>query len=249
MDVKPENIYMSSAGEYKIGDLGLISLANERSFDRIEEGDARYLCPELLAEDPHHLPKADVFSLGLSIYELALGRALPSSGEEWAAIREGNLTLPPNAYSEQFVSLIKLMITKDPETRPTTEDLLSHPLLMQKSFYHQPKDDPQQTISALQEQLEHYKARHAQLESVLQSHQQTQHELNHIQEKVNSIEQLLLQYFNSSNHSGNDTVNNNSKNANNGKCNIYSPSLFEQRVIRKLSRKLEKLIADSVVLN
>jgi serine/threonine protein kinase len=132
LDVKPENIYLdiNSTGkcQYKIGDLGLITLADATDFS---EGDSRYLSRDLFTAsvvDCRQLTKADIFSLGCSVYELALGRSLPSRGEEWNQIREANIKLPQQ-YSQDFESLLKSMLHTDAEKRPSAEALLCEPLL------------------------------------------------------------------------------------------------------------------------
>jgi serine/threonine protein kinase len=91
---------------YKIGDLGLISLADATDFS---EGDSRYISRDLFASDVdcRKLTKADIFSLGCSVYELALGRALPSRGEEWNAIREGEIQLSSD-FTRGFENLLKV---------------------------------------------------------------------------------------------------------------------------------------------
>jgi len=132
LDIKPENIYVTPSGEYKIGDFGLISLADARLF---QEGDCRYLPKELLTSDELppgiQLPQADIFSLGCSIYELATRRPNPKSGEEWQQIREGQINLPPT-FSQSFEQLLRRMLDPEPDKRPTSSQLLNDPLLRSK---------------------------------------------------------------------------------------------------------------------
>ncbi len=58
----------------------------------IPEGDCRYLAKELLNEDPNiaipDLTKADVFALGMIIYELVEGVDLNKNGQQWHDLRE-----------------------------------------------------------------------------------------------------------------------------------------------------------------
>ncbi|KAL6052448.1 Mitosis inhibitor protein kinase wee1 [Balamuthia mandrillaris] len=162
LDVKPENIFkdlgsLNPAAEkgkviYKIGDLGLVSLAEAHS--EVHEGDSRYLSRELLQcnVDCSQLSKADIFSLGCSVYELALGKALPSRGDEWNAIRDGHIALPRQSFSVEFEELIKLMLHPDVQRRPSAEELLHHPLLLteeERRFQRQADE-----LSSLQSRLQ-----------------------------------------------------------------------------------------------
>ncbi|RWS09029.1 wee1-like protein kinase 2 [Dinothrombium tinctorium] len=111
---------------YKIGDLGLVTSV---LYPQVEEGDCRYLPYEILHEDYSHLPKADIFSLGLTIFEMASGEELTKNGEKWHDIRNGKIPKLPN-LSEEFYNLIKKMIHKDPVKRPSSSAIVKHPLLL-----------------------------------------------------------------------------------------------------------------------
>ena len=64
----------------KIGDFGL---ATSIADPKIEEGDSRYLDLEFLKKDKPDLVKADVFSLGISIYELVCFFLLKKSQKDF----------------------------------------------------------------------------------------------------------------------------------------------------------------------
>lgn len=56
---------------------------------------------------PPSLAKVDMFALGATLYELASGAPLPSSGDRWSALREGKVTMLP-AVTQQLQNLIKV---------------------------------------------------------------------------------------------------------------------------------------------
>ncbi|XP_047076287.1 wee1-like protein kinase [Lolium rigidum] len=120
LDVKPDNIYVRD-GVYKLGDFGCATLI-DRSL-AIEEGDSRYMPPEMLSDKYEHLDKVDIFSLGATVYELIRGTPLPESG--LASLREGKIALLPG-HPIQFQSLIKSMLDPDPVRRPSAKEILRH---------------------------------------------------------------------------------------------------------------------------
>lgn len=122
LDLKPDNIYVLK-GVYKLGDFGRATRA-DGSMD-IEEGDSRYMPLEMLKEDYSELSKVDMFALGATIYELARGSPLPTSGSQFHTLRQGKLTLLPG-YSLSFQNIIKALMNPIASARPSAAELLKH---------------------------------------------------------------------------------------------------------------------------
>ncbi|CAK4080389.1 unnamed protein product [Aphanomyces euteiches] len=126
MDIKVDNILRTSGGVYKLGDLGTV-VPMDGSME-IMEGDNRYLSRELLEGNRMHLSAGDIFALGATMYELARGEGLPSSGDEWQKLRDGELTVFRH-YSSSIQHLIASMMHPDPLARPSAEEILRHETL------------------------------------------------------------------------------------------------------------------------
>ncbi|AAF02869.1 Similar to Wee1 protein kinase [Arabidopsis thaliana] len=124
LDVKPDNIYIKN-GVCKLGDFGCATRLDKSL--PVEEGDARYMPQEILNEDYEHLDKVDIFSLGVTVYELIKGSPLTESRNQSLNIKEGKLPLLPG-HSLQLQQLLKTMMDRDPKRRPSARELLDHPM-------------------------------------------------------------------------------------------------------------------------
>ncbi|KAH7700774.1 Myt1-like protein [Aphelenchoides avenae] len=125
MDVKPENVLVSADGVCKLCDFGLLFNMNKDSDSDPDDGDCRYMAPEILNESP--TPAADIFSLGISFLEMAAQITLPKNGDVWRDMREGNIpkkTLSRLDAWHGLTDVVLRMMAPEPSDRPTAKELL-----------------------------------------------------------------------------------------------------------------------------
>ena len=129
-DLKPDNMLLWDKKRHlKIGDFGLAYRVGDKGAP--SEGDNKYMAPELLDNEFGY--PADIFSLGITLYEMATPKIdLPSNGERWKALRNNDIDFRTWSYSEELKQLIVWMLKADPKERPTAAQLVSHSIFKQK---------------------------------------------------------------------------------------------------------------------
>eukprot|EP00350_Pseudokeronopsis_sp_OXSARD2_P003004 CAMPEP_0170552744 /NCGR_PEP_ID=MMETSP0211-20121228/10638_1 /TAXON_ID=311385 /ORGANISM="Pseudokeronopsis sp., Strain OXSARD2" /LENGTH=229 /DNA_ID=CAMNT_0010860695 /DNA_START=500 /DNA_END=1189 /DNA_ORIENTATION=+ len=165
LDIKPENILESFHGKFKIADLGMARLQTKIMEDKsFPDGDCRYQAKETLNDDPAcpipDLTKADIYSLGVTIYELIEGMELEKKGNEWFNLQLGEWSFSEKAishYSADFLEVVRSMLDTNPDKRPSTSFLLQNFL----------QSDQEREMNALMKENEALKIKMSHLEEAL----------------------------------------------------------------------------------
>lgn len=104
LDLKPANILVTFEGVLKIGDFGMATRwPAEIGIDG--EGDREYIGPEILMG--HFDKPADIFSLGLIMFEIAGNVELPDNGVSWQKLRNGDMSDVPSLTWSSETSIFR----------------------------------------------------------------------------------------------------------------------------------------------
>jgi Tol biopolymer transport system component len=135
-DIKPENLMVRPDGYIKVLDFGLArqlmpaGQAASTSFSGMPGGTLNYMSPEQTRGE-RRTHASDIFSLGLTLYELATGThpfASDSPIDTAHAIAHNEPAFPSKLNAQvtpKLDSLIMAMLAKDPSKRPSAAEVVS----------------------------------------------------------------------------------------------------------------------------
>lgn len=127
-DIKPQNIFISENGDYKLGDFGIARTIEKTMGGMSRKGTYNYMAPEVFSEKVYD-HTADIYSLGMVMYVLLNGNRGPflpaaptktrPSEEEEARVRRfrGEALPAPRDSSPLLGHVILKACASDPQSR------------------------------------------------------------------------------------------------------------------------------------
>lgn len=127
-DIKPDNVLVDDSNRYLITDFGISKKvrATMRKQSRRETGAGAtaYMGPERFESYPSPVKASDIWSLGVSIYELATGE-LPFCGLGGGMQKNGaELPILDDKWSKDLNLLMQSCLAKETWDRPTAEEIV-----------------------------------------------------------------------------------------------------------------------------
>lgn len=131
-DIKPENIMVNTDGIIKLTDLGISHRFEDKITSSMDAdhivGTPAYISPEQIYGDVELDCRADIYSLGATLYHLATGRTLFPGLDNDAMMHahcdEDQQSKDPRVYhhelSEGFCQMLESMLVKDRDFRVST---------------------------------------------------------------------------------------------------------------------------------
>ncbi|GAB3406528.1 serine/threonine-protein kinase [Flindersiella endophytica] len=124
-DVKPQNVMLAAGGDILLTDFGIAAHEDDTASSQVA-GTWAYVAPERF-QGISRLPASDLFSVGVTLYELVEGfspfRRDTFEATVFAVISDQ--APPPQRAGQPLATLIERLLEKDPNRRPTVDEALA----------------------------------------------------------------------------------------------------------------------------
>lgn len=134
-DIKPQNILISANGIVKIADFGFARAIESKAMITSIKGTPLYMAPELLRESPYN-QKADLWSLGVILYELFVGQP-PFYTNSFPTLMNKIMNESikyPETMGSQFKEFLKGLLVKNHKERWDWNKILEHSFIKENEL-------------------------------------------------------------------------------------------------------------------
>ena len=135
-NIKLKNMFLTEKMELKIGGfLCVIKLENEGEKLTTKYGTLSHMAPEIFDDQIGYSYEVDIWSLGIIIYELLIGK-LPFNPKDgltiYEIIKSNDYSFPEDTIiSNSAKNLISQILNSDPSKRPSLDQILNHDFFKQ----------------------------------------------------------------------------------------------------------------------
>lgn len=130
-DVKPANFFIDSYGRMKIGDFGLASFNGATCPCKMQKGTKLFMAPEMYVLKQYNAMKADIWSLGISLYYMAT-KTYPFNSPDPTKIPQlVNIGLFPKerVTNKHLRKVICRCLERNPDKRPSIYEVMKMPFI------------------------------------------------------------------------------------------------------------------------
>lgn len=118
-DIKPQNVIITTDGKAKVTDFGIAKAVSSQTITASTVGSVHYISPEQ-ARGSYCDGRSDIYSLGITIYEMLTGR-VPFDGDSTVAVAllhiQGEM-IPPSTYEPMIPVSLEKIVMKCTQKRP-----------------------------------------------------------------------------------------------------------------------------------
>lgn len=135
-DIKPGNIFVNAYGDYKLGDFGIARMVDAGQKASTKMGTRAYAAPEqFMSHKDKYDKRVDIYSLGLTLYELSNHNRLPFASSGY--VRESEISQrllgkefpAPESANPALAAVIKKACAFRPEDRYASVEELEEALM------------------------------------------------------------------------------------------------------------------------
>ena len=145
-DIKPDNILIGDDGRFSISDFGIsrkLEHTFRKSVNKVESsGTLAYMGPERFSENPLIVATSDIWSLGMSAYELLSGHLLWEGMGGCVQLNGARIPALNKEYSSQLTKFIHTCLSINTWDRPTARQAYEYACSMLKQEASQPSLGP-----------------------------------------------------------------------------------------------------------